>query len=250
MALQPWEGSARIYDVLYGEMKDYEADVQRLHTWIQARRPGARNLLDVACGTGLHLSRLRQFYDPVVGIDLSEEMLQIAEQRLEGVPLHRGDMRTFDLGEQFDAVTCLFSAIGYMATSKDLGAAVANMASHLAPGGVLVVEPWLDVEGWMDGHLDLMTYESEDLKVARMSSGDRDGSRVTIHFHHMVMTPDGVNYFAEDHPTSLFSKDEYRTAMEDAGLDVEYDPEGFIGRGMWFGVKSAASSQQPAASKN
>jgi len=237
MALQPWEESARVYDVLYGQMKDYDADVRLLHTWIQARSPGASSLLDVACGTGLHLERLKGFY-AVQGLDLSQPMLEIASARNPDVVLHEGDMRTFEIEESFDAVTCLFSAIGYMPDVDSLNAAVANMARHLSPRGVLVIEPWLDVEGWMDGHLDLMTFESDDLKVARMSSGDRDGNKVTLHFHHMVMTPDGVSYFAEDHPTTLFSDDEYRNAFEAAELTVEYDPDGFIGRGMWFGVKA------------
>jgi SAM-dependent methyltransferase len=235
MALQPWEGSAGIYDVLYGEMKDYDADCRLLHTWIQAAKPGAASLLDVACGTGLHLERLRQWYD-VEGVDLSEPMLEIAAARNPEVPLHTGDMRSFDLGRRFDAITCLFSAIGYMPDVDALGEAVGNMARHLAPGGILIVEPWLDVEGWMDGHLDLMTFESDDLKVARMSSGERTGQHVTLHFHHMVMTPDGVSYFAEDHPTTLFTDEEYREAFGAAGLTVGHDEEGFIGRGMWFGT--------------
>lgn len=236
MAMEPWEGSARIYDVLYGQMKDYEADVERLHTWIQARRPGAATLLDVACGTGLHIERLKRFYE-VEGVDLSEPMLAIATERNPDVAFQLGDMRHFELDRRFDVVTCLFSAIGYMPDSGSLALAINNMTKHLAPGGVLIVEPWLDVEGWSDGHLDLMTFDSDDLKVARMSGGERVDNRVVINFHHMVMTPDGVSYFAEDHPTTLFSEAEYRAALEGADLDVDYDNEGFIGRGMWFGTK-------------
>ena len=183
------------------------------------------------------MERLKEFY-AVEGLDLSSPMLEIAAARNPDVTLHEGDMRYFDLPGRFDAVTCLFSAIGYMPDIDSLNAAIANMARHLNPGGVLVLEPWLDVEGWMDGHLDLMTYESDDLKVARMSSGERDGNKVALHFHHMVMTPDGVSYYAEDHPTTLFADAEYRAALEAAELNVEHDPDGFIGRGMWFGVKA------------
>lgn len=237
MTLQPWAGSAEVYDVLYGQMKDYEADVELIHTWIQARSPGASSLLDVACGTGLHLHRLKHFYD-VVGVDLSDEMLAVAAERNPEVPLHSGDMRTFDLGTEFDAVTCLFSAIGYMPDVESLHAAIANMARHLATGGVLILEPWLDIAGWRDGHLDLMTYDTDDLKVARISSGVRQGDHVTINFHHMVLAKgEEIRYFTEEHPTTLFSTDQYFEAFTAAGLQTEHDPQGFIGRGMFFGVK-------------
>jgi SAM-dependent methyltransferase len=70
-------------------------------------------------------------------------MLEVAVGRLPGVPLHEVDMLTMDLGRRFDAVTCLFSSIGYAHTPERLQAAVATMARHLEPGGVLVLEPWL-----------------------------------------------------------------------------------------------------------
>lgn len=38
--------------------KDYAAEATGLHELIQARRPGAASLLDVACGTWAHLTHL------------------------------------------------------------------------------------------------------------------------------------------------------------------------------------------------
>jgi dTDP-3-amino-3,4,6-trideoxy-alpha-D-glucopyranose N,N-dimethyltransferase len=42
--------AARLYDAIYS-FKDYPAESARLHELIQERRPGARTLLNVACGT-------------------------------------------------------------------------------------------------------------------------------------------------------------------------------------------------------
>ncbi|MBA2616521.1 MAG: class I SAM-dependent methyltransferase, partial [Actinobacteria bacterium] len=47
--------SARVYDALYSTFKDFVAEAERVHELIQSRKPGARTLLDVACGTGAHL---------------------------------------------------------------------------------------------------------------------------------------------------------------------------------------------------
>ena len=236
MALQPWERSARVYDALYGSMKDYVADARQIHTWIQAYNPGAATLVDVACGTGLHLEHLKQFYD-CRGVDLSDSMLAIARDRNPEVTFHQGDMREFDLGELHDAVTCLFSAIGYMPDVASLNRAIANMARHLKPGGVCILEPWLSPEGWLEEHMDLMTVDEPHLKVARMNSSERSGKTAILHMHHLVMTDQGVETYSEDHVTTLFSEAEYRSAFELAGFEVTFDPEGFIGRGMYFGVQ-------------
>src|SRR5258708_38199589 len=102
---------ARIYDLLYTGtgIKDYPAESEGLHAIIQDASPGARTLLDVACGTGAHLEILLRWYD-VGGVDLSPEMLGVARGRLSAVPRHGGERRTLELGGEFDAVTCLFSA--------------------------------------------------------------------------------------------------------------------------------------------
>jgi SAM-dependent methyltransferase len=60
------------------------------------------------------------------------------------------DPADFNLGLTFDAVVCLFSAIGYVVTVKRLHSALAAMARHLRPGGVLLVEPWLPLTAIYD----------------------------------------------------------------------------------------------------
>jgi hypothetical protein len=49
---------------------------------------------------------------------------------------------------RFDANSCLFSSIGYLLSAADLNTAVANMAEHLNPCGVLIVEPWIHPDAW------------------------------------------------------------------------------------------------------
>ena len=122
--------SARIYDAIYASIRDYPHEAAELDRLIQDRRPGARTLLDVACGTGAHLEHLTAY--EVEGLDLDPEMLAVARERLPEVSFHEGDMADFDLGKRFDAVVCLFSSIGYVRTEERLRSAIASMAGHLS----------------------------------------------------------------------------------------------------------------------
>ena len=90
-----YERSARLYGLIYATSRfkpvaEWAAEVDAI---IRERNPSARTLLDVACGTGHHLSYLRDRYS-VEGVDISDEMLQVARARLPDVPLHHADMRT------------------------------------------------------------------------------------------------------------------------------------------------------------
>ena len=174
--------SARFYDAIYA-FKDYAAEAAKIDALIQERKPDARTLLDVACGTGLHLQHLRTRYE-VEGLDLDRELLAIAAERLPDVPFHQGDMLDFDLGRRFDVVLCLFSSIGYAGTTERLNRAVKSMAGHLQPGGLLVVEPWFAPDAWEDGFVDAVFVDEPGLKLARMSISGREGrlSRVDLHY--------------------------------------------------------------------
>jgi SAM-dependent methyltransferase len=227
--------SARIYDALYS-FKDYADEARRLHELIQARTPGARTLLDVACGTGKHLAELRGWYE-VEGVDVEPQLLALARDRLPDVPLHEADMTDFDLGREFDAVTCLFSAIGYAYPRERMRAAVRAMARHLAPGGLLAIEPWLTPERFREGHVGTLLVEHEGLHVARMNVVVREDELTSMDMHHLVGTSDGVEHFVERHELGLYTDEQYREALADAGLEPEHDEEGLIGRGLWLGVR-------------
>jgi len=229
--------SARYYDAIYS-FKDYAAEAAAVSARIRAHRPDAATLLDVACGTGAHLVHFVREYR-VEGIDLSEEQLAVARTRLPGVELHQGDMTTFDLGKTFDAVTCMFSSIGYVGTLEGLDAAVGRMAAHLAPGGVLVVEPWLQPDAFEDGHLSTLFVEEPDIAVARMSTSHKDGRRSWFDMEHLVGSAHGVDHFVEHHELGLFTVEEHLAGFERAGLRVEHDPEGPMGRGLYVGVASS-----------
>jgi len=232
MRLVFWR-SARLYDAVYASIRDYPREAAELDRLIQERRPGARTLLDIACGTGAHLEHLTGY--EVEGLDLDPEMLGVARERLPNVPLHEGDMADFDLGKRFDAVVCMFSSIGYVRTAERLRSAVASMARHLEPGGVLVVEPWLSPEVWVDRHVGAVFVDQPELKIARMNVGEREGNLSIFEFEYLVGTPNGLERFNERHELGLFTVEQYLEAFRAAGLEVDHDPEGPMGRGLYIG---------------
>ncbi len=229
-----FDKSAELYDLFY-DWKDYRAESEKLHELVSARKPDSGTLLDVACGTGSHLVHLRDWYS-VEGVDLDAGMLAVATDRLPGVTLHEADMRDFDLGRTFDVVTCLFSSIGYVKSVEGLSSAVRAMARHLAPGGVLIVEPWLTPSTFDPSHLGrVIMAERPNLQAVRMNGSRVEGNVSILDFHYLVATPGNVGHLTETHSLGLFTDDEYRSTFEDVGLSVDHDAEGLMGRGLWIG---------------
>lgn len=139
--------------------------VQAAGLW-HGRAARAPRVLDVACGTGDMCMELTKRGCTVTGVDLSEEMLEIAKQKTasatshlspltSSTPLHFGkesklSMRstsvapTFHLGNaealpfaegEFDAVTCAFGVRNFVHLEQGLG----EMLRVLKPGGRMVI---------------------------------------------------------------------------------------------------------------
>jgi SAM-dependent methyltransferase len=226
--------SARFYDALYA-FKDYHAAVAALREVIRARHPRARSLLDVACGTGKHLELLRDGFE-VAGLDLNPDMLAVARARCPGVPFHEASMTDFDLGRQFDVVTLLFSSIAYVRTVEEMRRTVATLRRHLAPGGLLVLEPFFSPERLWTGTITANFVNEPDLKIAWMYNTIREGRLAILDINYLVGTPESVEHFTERHELGLFTNAEYEDALRDAGLTVTYDAHGLFGRGMYLGT--------------
>jgi SAM-dependent methyltransferase len=232
--------SAALYDLMHPNL-DYETAARNLRLLIDQHRPGAASLLDVACGTGRHLALLGPEM-AVEGLDISEGMLEVARRRCPDVPLHLGDMRSFDLGKRFDVVTCLFSSIGYVGSFDELVATVQTLVRHAEPGGLVVVEPWLTPERYRLGALTSHTAEEEGRRVSWMYSALRDGDRSVFDIHHLVGTSTGVEHFVERHSLALFTTQQYEHAFRLAGLEPTVDESGLFGYGMLTAVVPEASS--------
>src|SRR5690242_14141664 len=112
--------SARLYDLIYS-FKDYAHEAHYVHMLIRQYKlaPGMA-LLDVGCGTGKHLAFLRHYKYTGAGLDLDAGLLAVARRRYPAIPFYEGDMVDFDLGQSFDVITCLFSAMGYVRTVERL----------------------------------------------------------------------------------------------------------------------------------
>lgn len=218
---------AELFDLSYSGLKDYPDESRRLRALVEERRPGARTWLDVACGTGRHLELLRDAGYEVQGLDLDEELLVGARQRLgEDVPLHLGDMTSFELNERFDIVTCLFRAIGEVTTWERTQAAIERMAAHLNPGGMLIIEPFFSRDGfrWPD-HVSMETTEENGVHMAKAVRIKRESENVvTLDFQYLVATLEGITHIAETLSEGLFNDDELIAAMEAVGLKAEMSP--------------------------
>jgi len=93
--------------------------------------------LDVACGTGVLLKRLRADHWQSFGVDLSVAMLRAGKTGRGPWSVAAGDLRALPFYDTFDYVTCLFDSVNFLLENPDMEAGIRSMADALVPGGLL-----------------------------------------------------------------------------------------------------------------
>lgn len=229
--------AAGLYDLLYGAFKDYRAETVRLLDIFGSGSVPVARVLDVACGTGMHAKSLAEAGLQVDGLDLEPEFVRIAQDRNPEGRFRVGDMTSFEVDEPYDVVLCLFGSIGHVVEEDRLRAAVRCMAAAVRPGGLLVLEPWFEPGAMQDGYVVVNTAKSDDLSVCRMSRTSIRGDVSRLEFEYLVGRPTGIERLSEIHELGLFTRTLMEESMRAQGLDVSYDPEGLIGRGLYVARK-------------
>lgn len=166
-----------------------EAEVDR--AMMMLRPEGGERVLDLACGIGRHSLELRRRGFEVVGIDISDDLLEMAEraavdEALE-VTFMQADLRELELREEFELVLSLNDgAVGYFETDAENYRTFEVVSNALRAGGghlmqlpnVLHAERNLPQKSWIVGESTL------ELSDHHWNAEDRhiEGATVPIRF--------------------------------------------------------------------
>lgn len=229
---------SRYYNLLYRD-KDYAAEADYVDALIQRHHPGARELLDLGCGTGRHDLLLAQKRYGVTGVDLSEEMLTAARHQLStsnpqpssgaascaSPCFHQGDIRTVRLGRKFDAVVSLFHVMSYQTSNDDLEAAFATARSHLSPGGIFVFDCWYGPAVLTQRpEVRVKRLEDEEIRVTRIAEPVLHPNRNLVDVNYQVLVREkatgGVEELKETHRMRYLFQPEVEGFLREAGMKV------------------------------
>ena len=141
--MDAYTGFAAVYDMFmdnipYGEWCDYLTGLLREH--------GVEDglVLDLGCGTGSVTELLAQAGYDMIGVDLSEEMLQIAmEKRAQSghdILYLLQDMREFELYGTVRAVVSICDSMNYLEDYEDLVQVLRLANNYLDPKGIFIFD--------------------------------------------------------------------------------------------------------------
>ena len=217
---------ARYYDLLYRD-KDYASEAEYVHTLIQKHSPGARTILNLGCGSGRHDRELSERGYCVTGVDLSEDMLNMARKNRSSTETtyQQGDIRTIRLGKTFDVVISLFHVMSYLVTNDDLLEALATSRAHLNTGGLFLFDCWYGPGVMSDPPVvRVKELEDESVTITRIAQPELfpNENRVNVNYKVFVESAsDGVvRQIQETHAMRYFFLPELELFLRQSGFNM------------------------------
>jgi len=169
------------YLKLYSNRNDGEAEVAVKTALRMVPDLADGLLLDLGCGTGRHLTALRDVNQKAFGIDLSKTMLRHAKNDLIG-NLVRADMRRLPIApSKLDGVCLWFTPFGYFGREEN-AALLQNLATVIKPGGVLLVDFFNSNHVLLSVHKheEQMELDGAFVQINRVVNGERIEKCITI----------------------------------------------------------------------
>ena len=221
---------ARYYDLVNRD-KDYAREARYVSGLIGKMRPGAKRVLELGCGTGLHAIELAKLGLAVDGVDASHDMLELARARLatvspelaHSISFVHGDARTYTSDERYDAVISLFHVASYQTTEEDISNYIDTAVNHLVDGGVFAFDFWYGPAVLSDRPtVRVKRFEDQVTKITRISEPkllvNRNLVEVNFDIHIEDFVANSHSTILEQHLMRYFFLPELDVALGRAGF--------------------------------
>lgn len=244
--MDAYHALAASYDRLTNDV-DYEATVDFYFEILKREGVAPRTAVDLACGTGSVTALLARRGLAVTGVDLSEEMLTVAQQKTGDLPCPPGFLRcplqSLWLPRGVDLAVCALDSLDYITDPADCREAINRAYRVLNPGGILIFDVNTPEKlRAMDGQVFL----DEDDDVYCVWRGEFDEKTNICSYGMDLFQRSGSVWHRsfEEHREYAYSREELTDYLRDAGFtrirvygDRKFDAPGLGEQRIYFSAR-------------
>lgn len=219
---------SQYYDLLYQD-KDYSAEVDYIDKLIKSYLKNPKNLLDMGCGTGKHAELFCEKGFFVYGVDKSENMLKIAENRRKGkenrLLFIKSNISDLNLEQKFDVVVSLFHVLSYHNFNDDVIQFFKTVKKHLNSNGIFIFDFWYGPAVLTDlPTVRIKRLENENIKVTRIAEPYLNAQKNIVDVNYYLFIEDKKNKSIietkEIHRMRYFFDTELELILEKLGFKI------------------------------
>ncbi|MFD6439036.1 class I SAM-dependent DNA methyltransferase [Peribacillus sp. NPDC060186] len=220
-----YERFAYVYDEL---MKDapYEKWLMILTAKLEQYGIDGRKVLDLACGTGEITVELAQHGFDVSGVDLSDEMLMVANEKAAklglSIPFFQQNMAELEGLGLYDCVTIFCDSLNYLREETDILKTFSRVHEHLKDGGLFLFDVHSIYKMEEIFHNNTFAVNDEEVSYIWDCFPGEESYSVEHDLSFFVRDNDSGLYdrFDELHYQRTYPVEQYKKWLQQAGFEV------------------------------
>ncbi len=213
---------ASIYHEMYQHVFDYDKEFDFYDKILKSSN--CRKILEIGCGSGMLARRLLKSGYDYLGLDLFDEMLDIARKETNSDRFTQCDMRNLRFDGQFDAVLITGRSIAYVIENKGILDTLNGVHRALRPDGLFIFGVF-EANGIFDNFNDFeQTIEHENKKIRRISKLFKNlstGWTYDWHARYIIELENQISEYNDITTLRAFTKDEILLFLKLTGFRVK-----------------------------
>lgn len=141
--MEQYTGFAHLYDEFMDNVP-YREWAERIRALISSYGENVKSVLDLGCGTGTMTELISDLGYDVMGVDISEDMLSIAQDKAyehdKDILYINQDMRELELLEKADVVYSVCDCINYLITDEDVIKTFKSVHDNMERNGIFIFD--------------------------------------------------------------------------------------------------------------
>lgn len=212
---------ANIYHEMYQQIFDYDKEFEFYDLILKKHK--AKKILEVGCGSGMLARRFINAGYDYQGIDLYNEMLDIAREEVKSDRFLQCDMRSLSFKSEYDAVLITGRSLAYVTENKGILDTLNGVHRALRKDGLFVFGAF-EANGIFDNFNPFeQTHENNRMKIQRISKLKLNlNSGWTYDWFAKYIVEEGGKKSSYEDLTTLraFTKDEINLFLKLTGFKV------------------------------
>lgn len=227
---------AEIYDAVMHDV-DYEAWSDYIDEIIMRHHHEARDILELACGTGtMALSMEELGYYNVTATDLSPEMIKKAREKgakaESNVKFQTLNFLDINLEKKFDAVYMVFDSLNYLHSKEEIKTLHEQVYNVLKPNGIFVYDFTTPRNSrkairYLNDEQDTIDDTFSYYRTSRYDDENRIHTNIFDITQKDLLSPGTAKQFREEHHQKIYTMNEIHPIVRESPFQLLKAYDGF-----------------------
>ena len=213
---------ATIYHEMYQHIFDYDHEFNFYDRILSENN--CHDILEIGCGSGMLARRFLNHGYEYLGLDLNNEMLNIARNEVTDGKFIQGDMRELSFHRQFDSILITGRSIAYVLENQEIIDTLTGVHNALKDDGLFIIGVF-EANGIFDNFDDfeqtIIHYDKKINRTSHLNKNLKTGWTYDWYAIYSIEEGNEITVYEDVSTLRAFTQDEISLFLKMTGFKIK-----------------------------